>query len=292
MKRKERNLMNIFTLKRPNEPESSKEKEDAVDLAKKHFDALSKEIADIKSMITDLYDELTDPGVDVPDIKKLPPKRGLDTVEPLAEKKAKKKSTSKKKVVPLERRTCSTEGCDNIVAKKGYKKGKQVYRSVCNTCYKSKNEKQKIELFRENESSEAPDKEEVPEKEKVDSRPKNVGKEWYRAASSLTIDDLESGLFGELTKGWVTSSNNQAGFMNETYRHLHSQALDLFRDGHTIGEIRKRQPSIAGGRGRNNLLSVDTILARMVKAIFKFGSKKEKAWLTVKSLRQRRDEKP
>jgi len=99
----------------------------------------------------------------------------------------------------------------------------------------------------------------------------------YRAALSLHYGDLETGLFRVVASSWIQSQNNYAKFRTEAYRQLASQALDLFRDGKTLGQIRMMQPKEGGERP---YLSVEGIMSRVVKAIFKLGTVAEIVMLT------------
>ena len=99
----------------------------------------------------------------------------------------------------------------------------------------------------------------------------------YRAALSLHYGDLEGGLFRVVASSWIQSRNNYAKFRTEAYRQLASQALDLFRDGKTLGQIRMMQPKEGGERP---YLSIEGIMSRVVKAIFKLGTPAEIAMLT------------
>jgi excisionase family DNA binding protein len=99
----------------------------------------------------------------------------------------------------------------------------------------------------------------------------------YRAALSLHYGDLETGLFRVVASSWIQSQNNYAKFRTEAYRQLASQALDLFRDGKTLGQIRMMQPKEGGERP---YLSIEGIMSRVVKAIFKLGTVAEIVMLT------------
>jgi len=216
-----------------------------------------------------------------------------------------KLKTGKNAIPKIERpirATCQNAGCDNLVALKGRSKDNNpIYRKICSTCHKhggviddvvgDEVGKPRFVLLPESKAKTKPQEESKPDQ---DAQPKKkVGRpvaaekkilenkdsmvfENYRTALSLSYSDLESGFFIVIASPWIKSENNHKKFRSEQYRLLAAQSLDLFRDGKTLGQIRMMQPKVGGERP---YLSIEGMLSRVVKAIFKLGTPAEIAML-------------
>jgi hypothetical protein len=143
--------------------------------------------------------------------------------------------------------------------------GRPIYRKVCDRCHRDRDidETAKVTAPTDKEAS-----------TKTPENKQTLALENYRTAMSLNYSDLETGLFRIIARSWIDSKNNQSKFRSETYRLLSSQALDLFRDGKTLGQIKMMQPR-SGVSGGPNYLSVEGVMSRVVKAIFKLGTPAE-----------------
>jgi predicted DNA-binding transcriptional regulator AlpA len=163
------------------------------------------------------------------------------------------------------RAVCENEGCKNPVALKEKMNGRPIYRKVCDRCHRDRDidETAKVTAPTDKEAS-----------TKTPENKQTLALENYRTAMSLNYSDLETGLFRIIARSWIDSKNNQSKFRSETYRLLSSQALDLFRDGKTLGQIKMMQPR-SGVSGGPNYLSVEGVMSRVVKAIFKLGTPAE-----------------
>ena len=79
----------------------------------------------------------------------------------------------------------------------------------------------------------------------------------------------------------LQEDNLKRGFKNGLYATLHSQALGMWSDQKqdlTIREIAKLQPVIKDN-GETRVLTIQTIVKRLIKAIVHFGTAEEKTLL-------------
>ena len=273
--------MNI--LFRPKRVENTEPKNNTDSLTEKSLSDIKKEISDIRSMITDIYDALTMP-------------------------------VQHRKTPEYENPVCQNEGCENPRTPQGKtKKGKTIYRSICNKCYGkilrsrpastkktricatngcdnhaqySGTKKNGRQVFRET-CGECRSGKQVDQRDIKTDAPLKYGNtvtgggdaHHWRAKSALRYIDLESGIFSVYATSWINNKTSKGRYRNSTFALLHEQALDLFRDGDSVGEIRRKQPKLSRTKGENELLSIDGILARLVKAIVRRGTEQEKLWL-------------
>jgi hypothetical protein len=101
-----------------------------------------------------------------------------------------------------------------------------------------------------------------------------------KSSLNISYKDLKNGSLGRMiSSSLIESENNHTNFKSDAYRLLASQALDLFRDGKTLGQIRLMQPRYGVEDGeisrRPFYLGEGAIVSRVVKAIFKFGTPEE-----------------
>ena len=101
----------------------------------------------------------------------------------------------------------------------------------------------------------------------------------YRHSSydPLLYPDLENGIFSLICQAYLSETERGkmgSKFRNAWYVTLSSQALDMFRDGKSIREIRDLQLKSTGDR-----IGSSGMVRRMVKAIYLLGTSQEKTWL-------------
>jgi len=104
--------------------------------------------------------------------------------------------------------------------------------------------------------------------------------DWQRLASWKYKDLDILGISFEGAK-ILQEDNLKRGFKNGLYATLHSQALGMWSDQKqdlTIREIAKLQPVIKDN-GETRILTIQTIVKRLIKAIVHFGTAEEKKLL-------------
>ena len=123
--------------------------------------------------------------------------------------------------------------------------------------------------------------ESVPVVEKKEDKPLEDVRDWSKF-SSYTIDDLDT-LGRILCDETGLVQNSLTNFKNKTSQNLHEQCLDMFRDGITIFELRKKCYKLNQYRmseySENSIptpITYEMCIYRLSKAIFNFGTQTEK----------------
>jgi hypothetical protein len=98
----------------------------------------------------------------------------------------------------------------------------------------------------------------------------------WKTFRTYTIDDLDT-LGKILSNETGIIQNTLTNFKNKVSENLHQQCLDMFRDGITIFDLRKRCFKLKDTNNPESApITYEMCIYRLTKAIYHFGTQKEK----------------